>query len=89
MLYSFDGINIEHMPVGATYRPMVLSLVQSHITRLQRETQEPFKAFGTTDRRQRRGGGGEFGEMDGYYGDEYYMDEVNMMEQMGGGGRRR
>jgi len=89
MLYSFDGINIEHMPVGATYRPMVLSLVQSHITRLQRETQEPFKAFGTTDRRQRRGGGGEFGEMDGYYGDEYYMDEMNMMEQMGGGGRRR
>ena len=86
MLYSFDGVNIEHMPVGASFRPRELSLVHSEIARLQRETQEPFKAFGTTDRRQRRGG--DFGEMDGYY-DEYYMDDMSMMDQMGGGGRRR
>jgi hypothetical protein len=86
MLYSFDGVTIEHMPVGATYRPTALALVHSHITRMQRETQEPFKGFGTTDRRQRRGG--DFGEMDGVY-DDYYMEDMYMMEQMGGGGRRR
>ncbi|OHB73960.1 MAG: hypothetical protein A2Z25_05585 [Planctomycetes bacterium RBG_16_55_9] len=87
MLYSFDGVNIEHMPVGATYRPAELADVHSRISRLQRETQEPFKAFGTTDRRQRRGG---YGEMDEYMGDEYMMDEMYMMEGMGAapGGRR-
>ena len=87
MLYSYDGINIEHMPVGVTYRPLELAAVHSHIARLQREPQEPFQAFGTTGRRQRRG---EYGDMmDEYYGDEYYMDEM-YMDQMGGGmGRRR
>ena len=87
MLYSFDGITIEHMPVGITYRPTELATVHSHIARLQREPQEEFKAFGSSDRRQRMGGyGGDM--MDEYYGDEYYMDEMYMMDQMGGPGRR-
>jgi hypothetical protein len=83
MLYSFDGTNIEHMPVGASYRPTELAKVHSLIARLQREPQEEFKTFGTSDRRQRMGG---YGEMDEYYGDEYYMDEMYMMDQ---GGMRR
>ena len=89
MLYSYDGVTIEHMPVGASYRPTELAVVYTHINRLQREPQEEFQAFGTTGRRQRRGG--EYGDMmDEYYGDEYYMDEMYMMDQMGGGmGRRR
>lgn len=85
MLYSYDGMNIEHMPVGASYRPAELVDIHSHIAKLQREPQEEFKAFGTSDRRQRMGGRG--GDMDEYYGDEYYMDEMYMMEP-GGMGRR-
>jgi len=86
MLYSYDGTTIEHMPVGVSYRPKVLTDVHSHIARLQREPQEEFKSFGTSDRRQRMGryGGGMMDE----YGDEYYMDEMYMMDQMGGMGRR-
>lgn len=86
MLYSYDGMNIEHMPVGASYRPVELASVYSLISRLQREPQKEFKSFGTTDRRQRRGGYG--GDMMDEYGDEYYMDEMYMMDQMGGMGRR-
>ena len=84
MLYSFDGVNIEHMPVGMTYRPTELAKVYGLIARLEREPQEEFKAFGSTDRRQRMGG---YGEMDEYYGDEYYMEDMYMMDP-GGMGRR-
>lgn len=83
MLYSFDGTQIEHMPVGASYIPPELVEVKRHIAKLQREPQEEFKAFGSSDRRQRMGGD----MMDEYYGDEYYMDEMYMMEP-GGMGRR-
>jgi hypothetical protein len=88
MLYSYDGINIEHMPIGVTYRPPELAAVHSHIARLQKTPQEDFKSFGQGGRRQ---GVGEYGDMmmDEYYGDEYYGDEM-YMDQMGGGmGRRR
>ncbi len=86
MLYSFVGVNIEHMPVGASYRPVELASVHSLISRLEREPQKEFKSFGTSDRRQRRGGYGDM--MMDEYGDEYYMDEMYMMDPMGGMGRR-
>jgi hypothetical protein len=85
LLYSFDGINIKHMPVGAKYWASDLQAVHSRIGRLEREPQEPFKSFGTGGRRR----GGRPGEMD-YEGMEMYDDlmyEDPMMEGMGG--RRR
>ncbi|MFH1716019.1 MAG: hypothetical protein ABIF19_01600 [Planctomycetota bacterium] len=87
MLYSYDGTNIRHMPVGSTYWPTELQSVYSLIGRLQREPQEPFKAFGSSSGRQRRGGLDQGME---YY-DDMGMYEDTMMEDMGGGfgGRRR
>lgn len=77
MLYSYDGISIEHMPIGATYWQPQLQAVFSHIARKQREPREPFKAFGTSGRRQRMGG------MDEYYD----MGQEMLMEDMMMGGR--
>ena len=83
MLYSFDGLNIEHMPVGTTYWSKDMQGTYSTISRLSRETQEPFKAFGSG---RRRGGlpgqGGEYDDM-GMYDEMMY--EQQMMEGMGGG----
>jgi hypothetical protein len=84
MLYSFDGVNIKHMPVGAKYWDTDLQAVYSQIGRLEREPQEPFKDFGAGGRRR-----GRPGEMDYYEGMEMYdelMYEDPMMEGMG---RRR
>lgn len=83
MLYSFDGIAIEHMPAGATYWEPHVQAVFSRIGRLQREPHEPFKAFGTTGRRQRMGG--EYDQTGEY--DEYMMEEMYMDDMMGTGGR--
>ena len=83
MLYSYDGANIEHMPVGTTYWPKEMQTMFSHIAKLEREPQEPFKAFGATRRRGLRPGGDE--------GMGLY-DEMGLYD-MGGydspGGRRR
>jgi hypothetical protein len=85
LLYSYDGVNIEHMPVGPSYRPQILASVHSHINRLQRQPQEEFKSFGTSDRRRR---GGLGGDMMGEYGGDYMMEDM-YMDQMGGGMGRR
>ena len=82
MLYSFDGINIEHMPVGTAYWPKDTQYVFNYIAKLEREPQEPFKAFGTGGRRRGRPGQGEYEDMGGY--DEMYDMEM-MMEGMDGG----
>jgi hypothetical protein len=79
MLYSFDGTNILHMPVGSTNWPTELKAVFGTISRLEKEPQEPFKAFGTTGSRQRPG------QMyDGMEGDMMY--EEMMYDDMGGQG---
>jgi len=57
MLYSFDGIDIMHMPVGRQNWPTTVRTAFSTITRLQAELQEPFKGFGSGVSRQRQGGG--------------------------------
>jgi len=77
MLYSYDGVSIEHMPVGSTYWEPQLQAVFSHIARKQRESHEPFKAFGTGGRQQRMGDGMQ----------EYYDMGEEMLYDMGGGGR--
>jgi len=84
MLYSYNGINIKHMAVGSAYWPSELQSVYSLIGRLQRETQEPFKAFGSGGGRRR--GGLDSGGME--YDDMMY-DESMMMNDLGGGGGRR
>jgi hypothetical protein len=85
MLYSFDGTNIEHMPVGTTYWSKEMQTVFNYIAQLEREPQEPFKAFGTSRRRGVRPGQGEYDNM-GLY-DDQLMYEQMMMEDMGGRGR--
>ncbi len=84
MLYSFDGINIEHMPVGTTYWSKDMQSTFSYIARLAREPQEPFKAFGGSGRRRRSGrpGQGAYDDLGGY-------DEMYDMEMDGGGRGRR
>jgi hypothetical protein len=85
LLYSYDGINIEHMPVGMSYRPQTMASVYSQINRLKRVPQEEFKSFGASDRRNRRGG---MGDMYDEYGGDYMMEEM-YMDPMGGGMGRR
>ena len=83
MLYSFDGLTIEHMPVTATNWAADLQAMFGNIGKLEREKQEPFKAFGTVGRRQRQRGLGYDG-MEGYEA----MYEDMMYDDMGGRGRR-
>jgi hypothetical protein len=56
MLYSFDGIDIMHMPVGRQNWPTTVRTAFSTITKLQSELLEPFKGFGSGVSRQRQGG---------------------------------
>jgi hypothetical protein len=83
MLYSFDGINIEHMPVGTTYWSKEMQTAFNYITKLEREPNEEFKAFGSGRRRGGLPGQGLYDDMGGAY-DEMY--DMGMM--MDGGGRR-
>lgn len=82
MLYSFDGINIEHMSVGTTYWSKDMQTVFNNIAKLEREPQEPFKDFGSGRRRGVRPGQSDYDDM-GLY-DEMY----DQMDYMGGGDRR-
>jgi len=78
MLYSFDGADIEHMPVRTAYWAADLQKRYSEIVRMQRDKPEPLKAWNTSGRR-RRTRDAEYED----YGDDYYMEEM-MMEGMGG-----
>jgi hypothetical protein len=73
MLYSFDGINIMHMPVGRTNWPKDLVAKFGAIAKLEREPQEPFKAFGQGATRRGVDDLGGYGDEmmyeDGYYDD--------------------
>lgn len=83
MLYSFDGINIEHMPVGTTYWSKDMQTVFNAIAKLEREPQEPFKDFSAGRRRGARPGQSEYDDMGGY------EDMYDMEMMMEGGGRGR
>ena len=63
MLYSRDGVNIMHMPVGRMNWPKELQTVFSTVGRLARDPQEPFKSFGQGGTMRR---GGQLDEMGGY-----------------------
>jgi hypothetical protein len=80
MLYSYDGTNIEHMPVGTTYWSKDIQTVFNHISKLEREPIEEFKAFGSNRRRSARPGLGGYDDMGGY--DQMY--DMDMMMDRGG-----
>ncbi len=79
MLYSFNGVDIEHMPIRTSYWTKDLQSIFGELVVLAREKPEPFKDFGSAGRRRASRESDVYDE----YGDEYYMEEM-MME---GGGR--
>jgi hypothetical protein len=69
MLYSFDGINIEHMPITSKYWPQDMVRANANVSRQLREEKEPLKEFDSDSSFQRslsRRGRGRDG-MDEYY----------------------
>ena len=78
MLYSFDGANIEHMPVRTSYWAKDVKDIFSKIATLQREKLEPLKPWGTGGRRRRTGEAEYYDEMEEYD----YMYEDTMMDDM-------
>ena len=88
MLYSFDGTNIEHMPIKPTNWTAELLDTFNRIKSLQRETKEPLRAWDSKVGGPRRLPAG----VEGYEGEEYYEEEYDMMMMeemmMGQGGRR-
>ena len=50
MLYSYDGLNIEHMPVNSKYWPQNMLRANSNVSKQLRDEKEPFKEFGSNDR---------------------------------------
>jgi hypothetical protein len=75
MLYSFDGVNIEHMPIKTACWLADFQDTFAKINRLRREEPEPLKPWGSG--RRRRGSRDE-----GY--DDYMYDDM-LLEDMGGG----
>ena len=73
MLYSFDGTDIEHMPIRMSYWAKDLQKWYGEIRLLEKEPREPLKAWGTGGRRRTR----EIQYED--YGDEYLYEEEMMM----------
>jgi hypothetical protein len=79
MLYSFDGISIEHTPINRRYWTAELQAAYVEITRSLNEPKEALRAFGSKRAGTRRGP-----EM----GDEYmeeYEDEFMYEDEMMGG----
>jgi hypothetical protein len=67
MLYSHDGVTIEHMPAKSSLWPSDLRAIHQQIVADEREKQDPFRAFGEGGLRNRRGGmGGMNGGMNPY-----------------------
>jgi len=85
MLYSFDGANIERMPIQpGNWSPDLLS-VYNQINRLQREPKEPLRAWDSRVGGPRRGlipGAPQEG-MEEYYDEYDLMLEEMMGQQMG------
>ena len=69
MLYSYDGINIEHMPVNSKYWPQDMVRANANISRQLKEEKEPLKEFDANKRLQQRKS-----RRDGLYGEYGYID---------------
>ncbi|MHC4913443.1 MAG: hypothetical protein ACYTE5_10680, partial [Planctomycetota bacterium] len=55
MLYSFDGANIEHMPIKSRYWAEELLSRFNEIKRSEKDKKEPLREWGTRPGLQRRG----------------------------------
>lgn len=84
MLYTGDGMRIEHMPVNAANWPRDLAAAYQYIQSEKRKEPQPFRSFNKSGLRGRtrggRGGmeggyedmgGGAYEDMGGYEGDPY------------------
>jgi hypothetical protein len=76
MLYSFDGVNIEHMPIKTACWLADFQNTFAEINRLRKEEPEPLKPWSSGGRR------GRGSRDDGY--DDYMYDDM-LLEDMGGG----
>jgi len=83
MLYSFDGVNIERMPISPRYWTSDLQEMFGKIAVLQRETKEPLKSFGTTGPGRRLMGPDYRRGYEGY--DEMMLYPDMMYDGRGGG----
>jgi len=79
VLYSFDGMNIEQMPVKPRNWSAELLAMSNEIKRVQKEEKEPLRAWGSATR-QRRGRGTLEG-YEGMAGSEYDMMLQRMMAE--------
>jgi len=87
MLYSFDGTNIERMPIQPGNWSADLLSIYNQINRLQRETKETLRSWDSRvggPRRGRAPGAPGYEGMEEEYYDEYdLMMEEMMGQQMG------
>jgi len=69
MLYSFDGTDIQHMPIKQSYWPAELQAKFSEIRKSKNETKEPLREWGDKRTQRKRGlkkQGEEMGEYEEY-----------------------
>jgi len=71
ILYSFDGVKIERMPIRSRYWAADVQFKFNEIKRLERIGKKPFKAWGARATYREAVGGAEYGE-GGEYGETGY-----------------
>jgi len=75
MLYTFDGMNIERMPIGARYWAKELLIMFNKIRRSEKEPREPFRDWGS---KVSEGAPAiSEPEYDERYSEEYYRDYLD------------
>lgn len=72
MLYSYDGMLIERMPVGDRYWPDELRVVRTQINNSQREPKQPWRPWSGTGQTGRTGRTGRTTSGPDEYYEEYY-----------------
>ena len=80
MLYSFDGINIEHALIKSRYWRDGLAAKYNEIRRLKKEAKEPLRAWGS--KAVRRGVETDYGSEDSENNEADYMEQI-IQEMMG------
>lgn len=77
MLYTTDGLTIEHMPVKSPNWPKDLLMTYQHVAAETRKEPQPFRDF---KKGGLRGRGGRGGMMEGYEGMDGMYDEMMYMQ---------
>ena len=87
MLYSYDGMAIEHMPIGSRYWPEELRAAAEMISSARREPLKPLRPWGDRGLRSRRGGtGGRYTTPPPglYRGEDIGEDDYGLYRRRGG-----